>query len=246
MNALARSSAPEYSKSEYIEQPGYVAEVIRRSRSKTARLQVNNGAVSIVVPFELPQARIKKILTEKNRWIKEKLYLHQQAMPVSSKEFINGEAFPYLGRNYRLKIKFGAFAPVKLKQGFLIVTLPKESASPELIRNALVRWYSQQALQRFTEKVERYAKIIGVSPNSVEIKAFKSRWGSCGVNGDILFHWKVILAPHRIVDYVVVHELCHLKHHDHSPAFWKAVERVVPDYLECKDWLKKVGSRFDI
>jgi predicted metal-dependent hydrolase len=231
---------------EYIEQRGYVAEVIRRPRTKTARLQVDDGAVSIVVPLELPQTRIKKILAEKNRWIKEKLYLHQQAMPASSKEFVNGEAFAYLGRNYRLKIKTGAFAPVKLKQGRLVVTLPKQNRTPELIRTALVQWYQQQALIRFTEKVERYAKIIGVSPKKVSIKQFKSRWGSCTAKGEIQFHWKVILAPHKIVDYVVIHELCHLKHHDHSPAFWKSVERYMPDYLESKEWLKMVGSRFDL
>lgn len=239
MNAIATTH-------EYIEQRGYVAEVIRRPRTKTARLQVDDGAVSIVVPVELPQARIKKILTEKNRWIKEKLYLHQQAMPVSSKEFISGEAFPYLGRNYRLKIETGPFAPVKLKQGRLLVTLPKQNRTPELIRTALVQWYHHQALIRFNEKVDRYAKVIGVNPKSVSIKNFKARWGSCTARGELQFHWKVILAPHRIVDYVVIHELCHLKHHDHSPAFWKSVERYVPDYLECKEWLKIVGSRFDI
>lgn len=231
---------------EYIEQRGYVAEVIRTARVKTACLQVEDGAVSIVVPSELPSERIEKILKEKSRWIKEKLYLHQQALPASTKEFINGEAFTYLGRNYRLKIEAGPFQPVKLKQGRLIVTLPKSTATPELIRSALVRWYRQQALQRFTEKVERYAKVIGVQPASVGVKTFKSRWGSCNVKGEILFHWKVIFAPHRIVDYVVVHELCHLKHHDHSQAFWKSVERVVPDYLECKEWLKKNGAGFEV
>ena len=71
---------------------------------------------------------------------------------------------------------------------------------------------------------------------------FKSRWGSCNVKGEIQFHWKVIMAPHRIVEYVAVHELCHLKHHDHSPAFWKSVERIVPDYAECRSWLKEFGS----
>jgi predicted metal-dependent hydrolase len=231
---------------EYIEQRGYVAEVIRRPRTKTARLQVEDGSVSIWVPIELPQSRIKKILIEKNRWIKEKLYLHQQATPVSSKEFISGEAFPYLGRNYRLKIKTGVFAPVKLKQGRLEVTLPKQNRTSEFIRGALVQWYQHQALIRFKEKVDRFAKIIGVAPKNVSVKNFKSRWGSCTAKGEIQLHWKIILAPHRIVDYVVIHELCHLKHHDHSPMFWKSVERYVPDYLECKEWLKMVGSRFDI
>lgn len=109
-----------------------------------------------------------------------------------------------------------------------------------------MRWYRLQAHQRFAEKVLRYARVVGVSPTAVDIKTFKSRWGSCNIRGEVQFHWKVILAPHRIVDYVVVHELCHLKHHDHSPLFWKSVERVMPDYLKCKEWLKLVGARFDV
>jgi hypothetical protein len=115
-----------------------------------------------------------------------------------------------------------------------------------MVRSALVRWYCLQAQQRFAEKVQRYAKVIGVPVGAVGVRAFKSRWGSCNIRGEILFNWKVIMAPHRIVDYVVVHELCHLKHHDHSPAFWKSVDRVMPEYLECKEWLKQVGARFDI
>jgi len=230
----------------YLQQRGFVAEVIRTQRLKTARLQVEEGSVSIIVPFSLPEGRIEKLLKEKQHWIKEKLYLQKQAMPVSTKEFVNGEAFLYLGRNYRLKIEAGQFQPAKLKHGRLVVTLPKDIVSTESIRHALLSWYRHQALLRFKEKVDRYAKVIGVTPNSVGVKSFKSRWGSCNVRGDILFHWKVILAPHRIVDYVVAHELCHLKHHDHSPAYWRSLERVIPDYAECKEWLKMVGARFDI
>jgi predicted metal-dependent hydrolase len=133
---------------EVIQGRGFEAEVIRTDRRKSARVQVEDGAVSIIVPVSLPLERIEKIVQDKHRWIKEKLYLHQQAMPVSSKEFVSGEAFPYLGRNYRLKVEAGAFQPVKLKQGRLVVTLPKEGATPELIRNALVRWYRLQAQQR--------------------------------------------------------------------------------------------------
>ena len=80
---------------------------------------------------------------------------------------------------------------------------------------------------------------MGLSPKGVGIKSFKSRWGSCSVKGKLDFNWKIVMAPNRIVDYVVVHELCHLKQHDHSPKFWTLVERVVPDYESCKEWLKK-------
>ena len=89
-------------------------------------------------------------------------------------------------------------------------------------------------------------KSTGVEPASAGIKTFKSRWGSCSTCGDITFNWKIIIAPNRIVDYVVVHELCQLKRHDHSPVFWKCVERVVLDYKECKFWLKQNGNGLEI
>ena len=95
---------------------------------------------------------------------------------------------------------------------------------------------------------------LRATPHTIPYKAARRQGGrgtinarvTSAVKGEIQFHWKIIMAPHRIVDYVVVHELCHLKHHDHSLAFWKSVERVVPDYLECKEWLRDVGARFDV
>ena len=107
-----------------------------------------------------------------------------------------------------------------------------------MIRNALVRWYRHHAESKLQAKVARYSSIVGVEVVSVGVKSFKSRWGSCSAKGRIDFNWKIIMAPNRMVDYVVAHELCHLKHHDHSNKFWKEVERVIPDYLDCKQWLK--------
>lgn len=231
---------------DFISVNGIVTEVIRTARIKTARLQVEDGVVSIAVPKALELERIEQLIKDKQRWIKEKLALHKQQQPAPKRELLSGEAFPYLGRNYRLKIITGKLAPVKLVHGRLQVRLPKAMRHEHIIRDMLTHWYRSQAELRFKEKVKRYASIVGVEPSDVSVKTFKSRWGSCNVKGEIQFHWKVIMAPHRIVDYVVVHELCHLKHHDHSSAFWKSVERIVPDYAECRAWLKEFGVGFEV
>lgn len=230
---------PPISPAEYIEGNGYVAEVVRTQRVKSADLRVEDGMVSIVVPEKLESEKIQTLLKDKQSWIREKLILQREAMPVSAKSYVSGEAFSYLGRNYRLKVQKGRFAPVKLIQGHLIATLPSGSEEPHMVCNALVRWYKSHAEQKLQEKAKRYAKIIGVEPKSVGIQTFKSRWGSCTAKGDVVFNWKIIMAPNRICDYVVVHELCHLIHHDHSPKFWKEVARVIPDYDERKEWLKQ-------
>lgn len=225
-------------KSEYREGNGFIAEIIRTERHKTADIRVEEGAVSVVVPTNLALSRIDELLKIKRTWIKEKIALHREAQPASEKQFVSGEAFSYLGRNYRLKVEEGAFQPVRLLKGRLVVTVPKGKNQPHMIHNALIRWYKRQAEQKLREKVERYAPIVGVEPADVRIKTFKSRWGSCTAKGLLEFNWRVMMAPNRCVDYVVVHELCHLKRHDHSAEFWKEVGKVMPDYGVSKDWLK--------
>ena len=226
---------------EYIEHIGFVAEVIRTHRTRSASIKIDEGALTVVVPCELPIERIQKLISDKKRWIKEKLYLQQQARPTSTREFVSGESLPYLGRNYRLKVKNGHYQPAKLVQGCLVVTIPEDVDGPDIVRNAVLRWYRAHALGRFQSKAKRWASVLGVEPRSISIKAFKSRWGSCSAEGNIVLNWRVIMAPNRIVDYVVAHELCHLRHYDHSAQFWKALGKVIPDYIECKEWLKANG-----
>jgi len=233
-------------KVEYIEGKGFIAEVARTQRKKSADLRVEEGAVSVVVPYDLSTERIEQLLKDKRRWIKEKILLQREAMSFNPKQFVSGESFSYLGRNYRLKVVDGHFAPVKLVQGRLVVSVPGGASEPHMIRNALIRWYKRNAELKLQEKVSRYAAVIGVQPSGLGIKTFKSRWGSCSAKGRIDFNWKIIMAPNRMVDYVVVHELCHLKSHDHSAKFWKEVERVVPDYDDSKLWLKSNAREFNI
>lgn len=224
---------------EYRDGKGFIVEVIRTKRRKSADIRVEEGAVSIVVPTATTVEKIDQLLLAKRLWIKEKLALQRELRPASNKDFVSGEAFPYLGRNYRLKVETGPFAPVKLIQGRLVVQMPDEHQQPHIIRNAIVRWYKRQATQRLHEKVARYAPMVGVATPEVGIKSFRARWGSCTTNGKLEFNWLIMLAPNRKVDYVVVHELCHLLHHDHSPDFWRALARVMPDYQECRAWLKE-------
>jgi len=230
---------------EYIEGNGFITEVIRTNRIKSATIKVEDGIVSVVVPKQTTGDRIDRLLSDKQGWIKDKIRHDRAALPATQKSYVSGEAFSYLGRNYRLKINHGSYVPVKLIHGQLVTTMP-EGFNHYMVRNTLVRWYKYHAEIKFKEKVKRYSEIIGVEPAGVAIKTFKARWGSCSVEGKIEFNWKVIMAPNRVMDYVVVHELSHLKQHDHSPLFWKEVERVLPDYSECKEWLKVNSLKLEL
>jgi len=230
-----------------IERNDYTAEVIRTSRRKTASIKVNEGKVSVIVPSSLSLDKIESLLIKKDRWIKEKLVLHDQIVATKSKEFVSGESFSYLGRNYRLKIVEGQYPDLKLHQGRFVASVRyKEVNNAPSIKQMLIRWYKQHAESKLIEKTQRYAKIIGVAPASIGIKSFQSRWGSCSSTSDIVYNWKIIMAPNRVVDYVVVHELCHIHHHNHSPQFWQLVNRYCPDYIECKDWLRLNGKSLGI
>ena len=216
-------------------------EVVRTKRRKTASIKIIDGSVQVIVPEKLSNGRIEELVRKRTPWIRKKLREQSQAVTPKPKEYVSGESFTYLGRNYRLKVSRGTDREVKLKGGYLEVGLPKKPKDGD-IRSALVEWYEQHALERLTEKTNRYAGIMGVSPNSISVRDYKARWGSCSSKGEISYNWRIIIAPHHIVDYVVVHELCHLKHPNHSPAYWKSVKREVSDYEVCRQWLKEHGS----
>jgi predicted metal-dependent hydrolase len=220
-------------------------EVVRTKRRKTASIKIIDGSVQVIVPEKLSNGRIEELVRKRTPWIRKKLREQSQAVTPKPKEYVSGESFTYLGRNYRLKVSRGTDREVKLKGGYLEVGLPKKPKDGD-IRSALVEWYEQHALERLTEKTNRYAGIMGVSPNSISVRDYKARWGSCSSKGEISYNWRIIIAPHHIVDYVVVHELCHLKHPNHSPAYWKSVKREVSDYEVCRQWLKEHGSNLVI
>ena len=129
----------------------------------------------MVVPEKLADSSIEELINKKTRWIKEKLLIHSESRPIKAKEYVSGECFTYIGKNYRLKVMTGSTPSVKLIGGRLIATLPDVSKSDKAVRELLTQW--DHAEKRLKQKVQRYAKIIGVDPVSVRIKCFKSRWG---------------------------------------------------------------------
>jgi len=226
---------------------GFVADIIRSSKRKTAAIKIQKGKVFVIVPQGLAIATIESLVAKKSRWIKEKLVIQNEIIAIKPKEFVSGVAFSCLGREHTLKIESGLYPVIKLHQDELVVSVRDQTAdNAATIKQLLIKWYKQQAEAELRDKTASYAKIIGVNPSSITIKTFKSRWGSCSITRGIQYNWKIIIAPDRIVNYVVIHELCHILHHNHSPAFWKAVERYCHDYRDCNAWLKMNGARLEI
>ena len=223
-------------------------QVIKRPRRKTASISVKpDCSVRILVPSTLSEQKIIQLVEHKSQWIQGKISHFQEIQGNQrEKEYISGESFTYLGRNYRLKIiADGSSDAVKLVNGRFNVYVPSgmlPETHNQVVVGELSRWYREHAIVRLKSKTKRYAKQMNISPVSVDIKDYKSRWGGCHFDGRIFYNWKIIVAPHSIVDYVVVHELAHLVHADHSKKFWKLLGSIIPDYTERKEWLKVNGS----
>ena len=223
---------------------GLRVEVVRSIR-RTAALHIIGRDLQVRVPDHVGDERVAAFLKRKRPWIRSKVAEIQLLPPHRSKELVSGESFPYLGRNYRLKVQEGHQVGVCLSGGYLRATIrPAEQGEHQALRiqQYLQNWYRSTALERLQDKTNRYAQQIGVSPASVSVRNFKSRWGSCDKNGEVVFNWNIIKAPHSIVDYVVIHELCHLIHPNHSKDFWQLVGRHDASYPEHRQWLRKTGS----
>jgi len=223
---------------------GLRVEVVRSIR-RTAALHIVGSDLQVRIPEHLQDERVAAILKQKRPWIRGKVAELKRVPSHGGKELVSGESFPYLGRHYRLKVQEGHQVGVCLSGGYLKATIrPTEQGEHRTLRiqQYLQSWYRSRALERLQEKTNRYAKQIGVSPEGVSVRNFRSRWGSCNKLGQVVFNWNIIKAPHSIVDYVVIHELSHLIHPNHSKDFWQVVGRHDAAYPEHRQWLKEWGT----
>ena len=222
---------------------GLRVEVVRSIR-RTAALHIIGSDLQIRVPEHVGDERVAEFLKRKRPWIRSKVAEISLLPPHRTKELVSGESFPYLGRNYRLKIQEGHQVGVCLSGGYLRATIrPNDYGEHQTLRiqQYLQNWYRSRALERLQDKTHRYAQQIGVSPAGVSVRNFRSRWGSCDKQGQVVFNWNIIKASHSVVDYVVIHELCHLIHPNHSKDFWQLVGRHDTSYVEHRKWLKEKG-----
>ncbi|MFW6026541.1 MAG: M48 family metallopeptidase, partial [Candidatus Woesearchaeota archaeon] len=116
----------------------------------------------------------------------------------------------------------------------------------EKIKENIISWYRERADKKIKERVNKYKDKIGIEPNNVKVKKQKKRWGSCSSKGNLNFNWKLIMAPMSIVNYIVVHELTHLKYSNYSQDFWQLIETIIPDYEERQEWLRINGRKLTI
>lgn len=233
---------------------GFDYSVERSPKRSTISIIVDpQQGVIVKTPSDTPKEKIHAILRRKMPWIHRKLKdLDKLVVPQPAREYVSGESFSYLGRHYRLKVNHACAEgdeEVKLEAGRFVTCVP-HSASGELketlIREILMGWYVQHAEDRLSERMALYAPKLDVKPSAMVVKQQAKRWGSCTKRGVVNLNWRIIMAPMSIVDYVVVHELCHLRYENHTPEFWRALSSVLPDYEMRRLWLRVNGASLTI
>jgi predicted metal-dependent hydrolase len=216
---------------------------ILRSRRKSIAIEIQrDGKILVRAPLHAAQTRIEALLIEKKAWIEAKLALIgqiQAQVPVHS--FQPGDTFPYLGVWYALKLVERS-RPILLLDGTFQLS---KSAQPAA-REAFEAWYRREAARLFQERVAFWSAATGLTPSRLRLSSARSRWGSCSSSGNINLAWRLVMAPLEVIDYVVVHELAHLKVKNHSKTFWNLVQIHMPNYAAHRKWLKDHGLRLEL
>jgi hypothetical protein len=225
---------------------------IRRSvRRKTLALCVYpDNRVVAAAPAKLSKSEIINFVETKSDWIRKRLQLNREKQGKSpAREFKPGENLWYLGRKHGLEVCERRTVGVSCAQGKITVFVRPEMTAETrsgFIRREIITWYGNMAQKKIAERVRYFTGIIGAIPRAVKIKTLKSRWGSCSAKGDLNFAWNIIMAPGPVLDYLVVHELCHLIHHDHSDQYWRLVEKSLPEHRERRKWLRQNGYKLKL
>jgi predicted metal-dependent hydrolase len=220
---------------------------LRRSEQRqTIGITVDrDGSLILRAPVTCPDEQLERVVKEKLLWtyskLAEKKLLFRSTRP---KKFIDGEGFYYLGESYRLlltdsQVLRNNTIPLKLQDNWFMLCRDERPRAEQHFAS----WYTYQARHWLRVRVKRFADRVDVEPRGIDVRRLGFRWGSCTPSGKLNFHWRIVLLPPEMIDYIIVHELVHLREPRHSSKFWRRVERILPDYVQRKKWLYENGGK---
>ena len=224
---------------------------LKRSKRKTISITVaENGEVIVSAPLRAPKTYIDNIVKDKAPWINSKLdIINKRLDEYKPKQFINGEIFEYLGNSYKLRLT-NSFSETKIIDNCISLGIKKPNLNLQngqaTVRRRLLAWYRTKAQQHIDNYAHVKACEIGVKPLIVKEKAFRRSWGMCHSDGKVFINFKLIMAPVEIINYVIVHELCHLVHPNHSKHFWDLVYTHCNSFKSDRLWLKENGYKLEV
>ena len=214
---------------------------IVRSKRKTLSLHIDpSGAVVVRAPLNMPALLIDRFVAKNNVWIeKHKNKVQKRLEENPPCHFVPGDKFHFLGEQYELEFKEKAPNEIVLEGNF--ITRP---AAAEEVKKRFRKWYRDEAYFYLTERLGIFAETYNLPYNDLKITSAAHRWGSCTSAGNINFPWRLMMCPENIIAYVIAHEMAHLVHLNHSPRFWREVEKMCPTYWEDRKWLHAHEHKF--
>lgn len=225
--------------------PSNLSYKIKKRNRKTLSIYIEqNGDILVLAPENKTDAEINLAVESKKLQIFRKIAeLNELQATKKVRELVSGESYLYLGRNYRLKFTENQDIPLKILQGYFSLRVLDKEKSKQIFKE----FYRRKGLQKIAERINLYQHQMGVTFSSIQVMELQNRWASYSKKtGSLCFNWKCMMLPVNILDYVVVHELAHIKHQDHSPEFWGEVDKIMPDYHERKNWLRYNGASIDL
>lgn len=210
-------------------------------RRKTVSIFIErDGTVRVLAPEGTSDEEIEIAVKSKQYQIFTKFAKWKELnFGKVNREFVNGQSFLYFGRNYRLSIEKDQEVPLRLSGGSLILDKNHLPKAEKVFRD----FYKTKAELKVQERLKHISLKFREQPTSVGVLELQNRWASCTPNKGLKFHWKCAMAPVSVLDYIITHEMVHLKYPNHSPEFWDELDKKMPDYRDKQDWLKKNGVK---
>jgi len=215
--------------------------LVRNPRSRHVRMSLTPEGLRVSAPTRLPQSEVDRAVASKERWL---LRHSDMLVPRPPVHLLDGMALPFLDGEVELGVRAASRASVRFRpeEGRIAVAVPPLPHAPDQVRQQVERGYRGVAREWFTWACGHFGPQVGARPEAISVRDPRTRWGSCSARGAVSFSWRLMMAPARVAEYVVVHELAHLVHLDHSPAFWDLVDRVRPGHRAPSAWLRDHGG----
>ncbi len=215
--------------------------LVRNPRSRHVRMSLTPEGLRVSAPTRLPQAEVDRAVASKERWL---LRHSDMLVPHAPAALRDGMALPFLDGEVELGVRAAARASVRFRpeEGRIAVAVPPGPDTSAQARELVERGYRSVARDWFAWACGHFGPQVGAHPVSISVRDPRTRWGSCSARGTVSLSWRLMMAPARVAEYVVVHELAHLVHLDHSRDFWDLVARVRPDHREESAWLRQHGG----
>lgn len=218
-----------------------VFEVRRSTRRKTLGLTVDRGGELVLhAPEGSASDELLRWTRSKLLWVHRKLLSRAESAPqLAEPEFVSGENFTFLGRNYRLKLVRDTVAPLEFDGRYFLLCAAARAEATKHFRD----WYVRNGREWISRRVDSLSRKVGATPSRASVRDLGYRWGSCAKSGAVYFNWRLLQLPARLIDYVIVHELAHLREPHHAPEFWRLVDGALPDWRRRRDELELAAKR---